>query len=101
MSFLRRDDVDSQLFANAVVRVKNVDISHTSLTTDQTNTLCHIIIEEEESVKKLESINLSDVDLSDVDSQLMASAVVRVKSVDISYTHLKSVQLNSLCRTII
>ena len=75
------DDVDSQLLSNAVVRVKRVDISDTRLTPDQGNTIWRTIIENE-SVKKLEKLNMSDVDLSDVDSKLWASAVVRVKIVD-------------------
>ena len=93
-------DVDSQLLANAVVRVKSVNMD-TEMSTDQINTLCRTIIEVEERVKKLESINISYVDLSDVDSQVLASAFVRVKSVVISHTHLKTNQVNTLCRTII
>ena len=93
--------VDSQLLANAVVRVKSVDISGTHLTTDQVNTLCQNIVVEEESVKKLESLNMIKEDFRDVDTQLLANAVVRVKNVDISNTHLTTDQVNTICRTII
>ena len=89
--------------ASAVVRVKSVNISGTHLTTNQVNTLWRAVKEEEEDIKKLETLNMSEqvyLDLSDVDSQLLANAVVRVKSVDISDIHLTPDQVNTLCRTI-
>ena len=94
-------DVDSQLMASAIVRVKSVDMSGTYLTADQVNTLCCRIIEEEESVKTLECLNMMDVDLSDVGSQLLASAFVRVKSVDITDTDLTTDQVDTICKMII
>ncbi len=68
-------------------------MSYTHLKTGQINQLCRSIIEE--------SINMHGVDLIDVDSQLLANAVVRIKIVDICSTHLTTDQVNALFRTII
>ena len=64
-------------------------------------TLCRTIIEEKNCVKKLECLAMKGVDLSDVNIQLLASAVVRVKSVDISGIDLTTDQAHTLCQTII
>ena len=92
---------ENQLLAHALVRVKSVDISYTKLRADKVNTLFRTILEEEESVKKLESIKMSGVDLCHVDSKLLANAVVRVKCVNIEHTNLTQNQVDTICQTII
>ena len=52
-------EINTQLLANAVVRVKSVDLSYTNLTTKQVNTICQSIIEKESLV--LEDLSITQL----------------------------------------
>ena len=93
-------DVDSQLLANALIRVKSVFVGgdRGMITTNHINTLCRNIIEMEENTKKLENLNMCDICFSDVESQLLASAVVKMKSFHVDVrSYLTTNQANTLC----
>ena len=72
MSGNNLSEVDDQLLARAVVKIKTVDLYDTRLTTVQATTLLQTILAEEELV--MESLYLRSNNLSGVDDQLLARA---------------------------
>ena len=92
--------VDAQLLASAVVRVKTVVLRKTSLTNDQVNILCRAIVEKKRSVVQLQHLDMFALNLSGVDSRVLAGVVVRLKSINLGYTGLTKDQVTTLCRTI-
>ena len=103
--------------AKAVVKMKRVDLWGARLTTDQINVLCDVIVREEKWVEDihvlcdilfgrvkrlaLEHMDLRGVNLGQVDALKLARAIVKMKTVKLSGTHLTTNQLKVLCRTIV
>ena len=84
-------EVESDLLARAVVKIKTVDLNDTELTACQATAIFHAILEEEEL--DLKNLNIGDNYLDEVDdSELMAGAVVRLKTVDLNYGELTTSQ---------
>ena len=87
-------EVDDQLMARAVVRIQTVNLYETRLTTVQVTTLLQTILAEEELV--LESLDITGTNLGKIDSQLLARGLVRIKTVNLVYTSLTTVQVTTL-----
>ena len=85
--------VESRLLARSLVRLRTVDLSNASLTTDQVTGLCQAIVEEKEGAV-LEDLNLKNVYLRDVDGGLLAKAVVLLSRVGLASTRMTADQVS-------
>jgi len=74
--------VTPTLLASAVKRLKTVKLNHTELTVEQ----CNKLLDASLTSTRLDDLNLYGVDLSGVTPDLLASAVKRLKTVDLGYT---------------
>ena len=92
-------DVNDQLLAEAVVRIKSAKLCNTRLTTEQIATLLQTILAEKELA--VESLDMRANNLREVDGQLLAGAVVRIKSVKLCNTRLTTDQMTTLLQVIL
>ena len=79
--------------------MKTGDLRSIDLTTVQATTLLKTILTEEELV--IESLYMSRNNLNEVDDQLLARALVKLKTVGLQYTGLTTVQASTLLQTIL
>lgn len=76
------EEVDGELLAGAVTRMKTVNLNYTSLTASQTTDICHAIQAADEELELEElTMEMGNNQLSEVDRDLLAGAVVRIKTV--------------------
>ena len=79
--------VESELMAGALARMKAVDLTYTFMTTAQYTDICHAIQAAGEELE-LERITLGlgniNNELSQVDADLLAGAVARIKTVKLA-----------------
>ena len=81
-SFL--DEVDSELMAVAVTRMRTVHLHDLSLTASQATDICHAIQAADENLELEElSIEMGYDEVRKVDNELLAGAVVRIKTVNL------------------
>ena len=76
-------EVDGELLAGVVTKMKTVNLDHTSLTTSQVTDICHAI-QAADGELELEYLNIEGNDLRGVDSDLLAGAVIRIKTVNLT-----------------
>jgi hypothetical protein len=95
-------DISSNILAHAVCKIEKVDLSGNEggdeRSSDHLNALFHNI--KQCSTSKLRMLCLSMNDLSEVDTDLLASLVCGLEKVDLSLTQLRTTQLNRLLYTI-
>ena len=94
MSGINLSGVEGEILAGGVVKIKKVNLYDTHITTGQVNQLAKKILDEEEL--GLECLDLCGVNLSGVEAETMAGAVVRLRRVDLSSTRLTAAQVDIL-----
>ena len=86
--------VDSHQMARAVVKIKCVLLYGTHLSPDQATAIFKAVVGEEDLV--LEKLYMGWINLSAVDDQLLARAVVKIKTVNLSSTRLSAAQATAI-----
>jgi len=95
--YVNLSGVPSEILARAVSRLHTVNLGLTNLTTDQ----CVKLLEASISSTTLVNVDLGDVNLSRVPSDILARAVSRLHTVKLRYTKLTAYQCIKLLESII
>jgi len=90
--------VEASLLAQAVWRLKRINLDDTSLTAPQIKQLLSVSL----SSTTLKTINLSNNDLSSIPASLLSQAAARLKKINLSsFVHLSTEQLTSILEAIL
>ena len=82
--------------SKAILRMKQVSLAQTYLTTHQLNILIDAILAAKESEQKLEYLNLSGNNFEGVDETTLSSSCLCLETILLRYCRLKSSHLDSL-----
>ena len=96
---LNKDGLDIELLGEAMTRIKTVNLVDNFLTTSDSTVIFQAILTEEEV--ELENLMIAFNDLGEVESELMAGVVVRMKSVCLRMASLKTSQVTAIFQAIL
>ena len=88
LSYTNLSELQAELLAKAVSRLQTINLYGTHLKTKQ----CTQVLEVSLSSRSLVDVNLGDLNLSEVPSDLIARAVCRLQHVNLCYTKLTTEQ---------